>query len=182
MWDLTKFGYITKIKKNNWKLYTNSSYIMPNFSKLKKSNATKIFWFKVEGWYFQIPTENVMYFAQPIKAYVIDQSLNEFIVMSYYLIPPINHHQLTELISFHNFNDRQRLANQKPNTNSITSQVECLQCRNSKSFRQKLHSYLSFHTVYELETLRAYLYSPSLRTGIVLSKFEFWPKIWVENV
>ena len=33
---LTKFGYITKIKKNNWKLYTSSSYIMPNFSKLKK--------------------------------------------------------------------------------------------------------------------------------------------------
>ena len=24
---LTKFGYITKIKKNNWKLYTNNSYI-----------------------------------------------------------------------------------------------------------------------------------------------------------
>ena len=33
---LTKFGYITKIKNNNWKLYTNSSYIMPNSSKLKK--------------------------------------------------------------------------------------------------------------------------------------------------
>ena len=46
---LTNFGYITKIKKNNWKLYTNSSYIMPNFSELKKPNATKIFWFKVEG-------------------------------------------------------------------------------------------------------------------------------------
>ena len=42
---LTKFGYITKIEKNNWKLYTNNSYIMPNPSKLKKkSNATKIFW------------------------------------------------------------------------------------------------------------------------------------------
>ena len=87
----------------------------------KKSNATKIFWFKVEGWYFQTPTENVMYFAQPIKARVIGQSLNEFIVMSHYLIPPINRHQLTGLISIHNYNNRLWLANQKPNTNYIIS-------------------------------------------------------------
>ena len=34
---LTKSGYITKIKKNNWRLYTNNnSYIMPNLLKLKK--------------------------------------------------------------------------------------------------------------------------------------------------
>ena len=58
--------------------------------------------------------------------------------MSYYIIAAVNHHQLTDLIYFHNYNARLRLANQKPNTNSITSQVEFLQCRNSKSFRQKL--------------------------------------------
>ena len=43
--------------KNSWKLYTNNRYITPNFLKLKRSNATKIFWFKVEGWYFQNLTE-----------------------------------------------------------------------------------------------------------------------------
>ena len=26
----------------------------------KESNVTKMFWFKVEGWYFQTPTENVV--------------------------------------------------------------------------------------------------------------------------
>ena len=106
--------------------------------------------------------------------------------MSYYLIPPINHHQLTELISFHNFNDRQRLANQKPNTNSITSQVKCLQCRNSKSSRQKSNSfkceYLCFHTVYKLDTLRIYLYSPSLCTGKVSINSELWPKVWLKGL
>ena len=54
-----------------------------------------------------------------MKAHVIDKSLNESIVMSYYLIPPINHHRLTGLISFHS--DRLRVANQKPNTNYILS-------------------------------------------------------------
>ena len=62
-----------------------------------------------------------MYFAQPIKAHVIGQSLNESIVMSHYLIPPINQHQLTGLITFHNYDDRNRPANQKPNTNYIVS-------------------------------------------------------------
>ena len=51
-----------------------------------------------------------------MKAYVIDQSLNESIVMSYYIIAAVNHHQLTDLISFPNHNDRMRLANQKPST------------------------------------------------------------------
>ena len=54
--------------------------------------------------------------GQPKKAHVIDQSLNESIVISYYLIAPVNHHQLTDQISFHNYNDRLRLANQKPDT------------------------------------------------------------------
>ena len=121
-----------------------------------------------------------------MKAHVIDQSLNEFIVMSYYIIAVVNHHQLTDLISFHNCNERLRLANQKPKTNSITSHVECLQCRNSKSSHQKLYAfeceYLSFHTVYGLETQGIYLYSPSLRLCKVLSKSEIWPKIWLEGL
>ena len=66
----------------------------------KKSNVNKRFWFKVECWYFQTPTENVMWVGQPMKAHVIDQSLNEFIVMSYYIIAVVNHHQLTDLILF----------------------------------------------------------------------------------
>ena len=65
-----------------------------------------------------------MYFAQPIKAHVIGQSLNESIVMSYYLIPPINQAS-TGLIYFHNCNDRLRLANQKPNTNYISTLNVC---------------------------------------------------------
>ena len=40
-----------------------------------------------------------------MKAHVIDQSLNESIVMGYYLLPPVDH-QLTDLFSFHNYNDR----------------------------------------------------------------------------
>ena len=78
------------------------------------------------------------------------------------------------------------LANQNPNTDCITSQIECLQCRNGKSSRQKLHvfkcEYLSFHVVYGLEALRIHLYSPSLRAGKVLSKFDVWPKVWLEGL
>ena len=36
----------------------------------------------------------MMSVAQPMKAHVIDQTLNESIVMNYYLLPPVNH-QLT---------------------------------------------------------------------------------------
>ena len=35
--------------------------------------------------------------AQLMKAHVIDQSLNESIVMGYYLLPPVDHHQLTDI-------------------------------------------------------------------------------------
>ena len=38
--------------------------------------------------------------AQPIKPHVIDQLLNESIVMSYYLLPPVNHQQPTDLKIF----------------------------------------------------------------------------------
>ena len=61
-----------------------------------------------------------------MKARVIDysqrHSLNECIVMSYYLLPPVNHHQQADLFSFHNYNDRLRLDNQKPNTSYIFSE------------------------------------------------------------
>ena len=57
-----------------------------------------------------------MLVGQPIEAHVIDQSLNESIVMSYYIIAAVNHYQLTDLISFPNHNDRLRLANQNPNS------------------------------------------------------------------
>ena len=65
-----------------------------------------------DGWYLQTPTEIMMSVAKPMKAQVIDQSLNEFIVMSYYLIPPVNNHQQTELFSFSNYNDKLWLPNQ----------------------------------------------------------------------
>ena len=101
-------------------------------------------------------------------------------------LSPVNRHQLTDLISFHNCNDRLQLANQKPNTNCITSQVEYLQCRNSKASHQKLHAYkceyLSFQTVYGREILRVYFYSPSRCAGKVLSKSEIWLKIWLEGL
>ena len=112
---LTKIGYITKIRKNNWKLYTNSSCIMPNPSKLKKIKCNQGLKLRVDT--FKLQLKMWGHFARPIKAHLIDQSLNEAIVMSYYLIKPINQHQLIGLIPFHNYNDRLRLANQKPNTN-----------------------------------------------------------------
>ena len=55
-----------------------------------KLYVAKIFWLKVEGWYFLTPTEIMMSVAQPMKAHVIGQSLDESIVMSYYLLPSIN--------------------------------------------------------------------------------------------
>ena len=57
--------------------------------------------------------------GHPMKAHVIDLSLNESIVMSFNIIASVNHHQLIDLISFtmtDNHNDRLRLTNQKPNT------------------------------------------------------------------
>ena len=64
----------------------------------------------------------MMSVAQPMKAYVIDKSLNKSIAMSYYyLLPPVNQDQLTYLFSFDNFNDRVWLTNEKLNTNYITS-------------------------------------------------------------
>ena len=110
---LIKSGYITKIKKTTESCTQTTVLSCLTFQNWKKSNVTKLFWIKVEGWYFQAPSEIAMSSGQPMKAHVIDQSLNESIVMSYYLIPPINHHQLTDLVSFHNRNDRPRLANQK---------------------------------------------------------------------
>ena len=47
----------------------------------------------------EIPTDNIMSVAQPMKAHVIDQSPNESIVMSYYLIPSINLYQLTDIMA-----------------------------------------------------------------------------------
>ena len=39
--------------------------------------------------------------AQPKEAHSIGQSLNESIMVSYCILPPVNHHQLTELFAFH---------------------------------------------------------------------------------
>ena len=120
-----------------------------------------------------------------MKAHVIDQSLNKSIVMSYYLIPSINQHQLTGLISFQNHNDRLRLANKKPNTNYIISTQNVCNLEIANLSQQRLHffyMYLSFYTIYELETLRVYCYSPSIHTGQILSKFEIWLKIWLEGL
>ena len=64
--------------------------------------------------------------------------------------------------------------------------LEGLECRMSKSFRQKLHDfkceYLSFHSVYGLETLRIYLYSPSLCASQVLTKSKIGQKIWLASL
>ena len=110
------------------------------------------------------------HWSEPMKTHVIGQSLIECIVMSYYLLPPVNHHQQIDLFSYHNYNNRLRLANQKPNTNYIIIiRMNFFKCE-----------YLSFYAVYELETLRIYCYSPSLCIDKVLSKSEIRPKIWLE--
>ena len=79
--------------------------------------------------------------------------------MSYYLLPPVNHQQA--YYPYFNYNGQSKAKSKlhhKP--------VECLECRNSKSTRQKLSTfgckYLNFYIIYGLETLRIYLYSPSL--------------------
>ena len=72
---LTKIGYITKIRKNNWKLYTNSSYIMPNPSKLKKIKFNQGLKLRVDT--FKLQLKIWCHFVQPIKAHVIGQPLNE---------------------------------------------------------------------------------------------------------
>ena len=46
------------------------------------------------GWYFQTPIEIMMSVAKLVKRLVIDQPLNESIVTSYYLLPPVNHNHL----------------------------------------------------------------------------------------
>ena len=128
-------------------MHTNNSYIysynyiMPSPLKLKNKSKCNLD-ILVESWYFQTLTEIMMSAAKPMKEHVIDQSLNESIVMRYYLLPPVNHHQLADLFSFHNYNNRLWLANQKPNTNYITSQVECLEFENSKFSHQKLHFWM----------------------------------------
>ena len=74
-----------------------------------------------------------------IIGYSCGHSLNECIVMSYYILPPVNHHQQAGLFSYYNCNDRLWLASQKANTNYITSQpVKCSECKNNKSIRLKL--------------------------------------------
>ena len=94
---LTKSGYITETK-SNWKLYTNNSYIMPSSSKLKKIKCNLEI--LVQS-YFQTSTEIVMPTFLPMKARVIDQSLNASIVMSYYLLPPGNYHKLADVFYFY---------------------------------------------------------------------------------
>ena len=51
---LTKVGYITKIN-----IIAGVGH-KPQLYQLKKSNLTKIFLFKAEGWYSQAPTEIMM--------------------------------------------------------------------------------------------------------------------------
>ena len=121
---LTKSGYITKIKKITGSCTQTaviSCLTLQNGKKVKCSQDILGWMVLVVGWYFQTPTGIVMSVAQPMKAHVIDQSLNESIVISYHLLPPANHHQLTGPFAFHKYNDRLCLANQKPNTNCITS-------------------------------------------------------------
>ena len=182
---LTISGYITKIKKITGSCTQTAVISYLTLQNWRKWNVTKIFRFKVEGWYFQTSAEIMLSAAKPMRAHVIDQSLNEFIMTSYYLLPLDNHCKLADLFSFHNYNDRLWLANQKPNTDYITGQVECLECRNSKSSRQKLYTfgckYLNFNTVYRLETFGIHLYSSPLRACKVLSKSKIWPKIWLEG-
>ena len=92
---LTKF-HIAKIKKVSGSWTQTAVISCLTRQNWKIFNVTKICWIKVEDWYFHIPTEIMMPVAQPMKAHVIYQSLNESIVMSYYLLRPV-HQWLTDL-------------------------------------------------------------------------------------
>ena len=141
-------------------MYKNSGYIMPNSSKLKKIKCNQNI--LVQSWWLILSNSNWKCDVfRPANWSTSNWPITEWI-------------HCDGLISFHNDNDRLRLANPKAKYKLHHQYVECLQYRNSKSSHQKLHffkcEYLSFYTVYELETLRIYCYSPSLRTGWVLTK------------
>ena len=94
--------------------------------------------------------------------------------MSYHLLPPVNHHQQVDRFSYHNRNDRLRLANQKPNTNYIISQ-ESIWNVEIANLTAKYYTLLdvnsSGNTVYRLETLGIHLFSPFLGVCKVLGKY-----------
>ena len=104
-----------------------------------------------------------------MQAHIIGQSnehsLNECVVVSYYLLPPVNHPQ-ADLFSCHNYNDRIATGQSKAICKLHRQSAECLECRNSKPNRQNLHTfkckYLCFNTAYWLETLGINFYYPSL--------------------
>ena len=107
-----------------------------------------------------------------MKAHIIGQS-HECILMSYYLLPPVNHHQQADLFYYHN--PKLQPGQSKSEYELHHWPVECLECRNNKSNR------LTLHTVYGLDTLRIYLYSPLLACNF-LEKYEIRPKIWLEDL
>ena len=120
--------------------------------------------------------------GQPLKAHVIDQSLNESIVMGYCLLPPVDH-QLTDLFSFHNYNDRQ--TGQSKAKYKLHQLLECLECRNSKSFRQNYTLLnVNISALTQFMDLRNFgnLFVQSSTFMHVLSKSEIWPKIWLEGL
>ena len=105
-------------QKNGWKLCTHNRYIMPNRSKCFGSRLrVSTFKLQLKLWCHK---------SEPMKAYIIGRShghpLNECIVMSYYLLPPVSRHVQPDLFSYHNYNGGLWLANQKPNTLYIISQ------------------------------------------------------------
>ena len=112
--------------------------------------------------------------SEPLKQHVIgslhQHSLNERIVISYYLLPPVNHHQLADLFSITitmtvcywpikiqkqiQYYSGQWLKYRRSETNSL--RLHIFECK-----------YFGFYTVYELEI---YLYSFSLLACKALTK------------
>ena len=97
--------------------------------------------------------------------------------MRYYILALVNYHQQADLFSYHNYNNRLRLANQKPNINYIISQKNVW----NVEIANLIAKTYTLYTVYGLETLGIHLYSPLL-SWKVLNKFETRPKIWLEDL
>ena len=118
-----KSVYITKIKwlevVHNQQLY--SCLTFQNWETIK-CNQDILVEFRVNT--FKLQLNLWCHKPEPMKAHIIGHwhSLNGCLVMSYYLLPPVNHHLQADLFSYHNYNDRLRLANQKPTTNYIINQ------------------------------------------------------------
>ena len=108
--------------KKSWKLYTNNRYIMLNQSKFKKFKfdldiLVQSFKFWLKLWCENSNSKKNTLLANHTGSHWVNAL---WWATTYYHLS--NLHRQVDLFSYHNYNNRLRLANQKPITNYIISQ------------------------------------------------------------